>query len=372
VIPQRGVYTVGNRQFFNKVPALQYATETESQVTWSYGDEYFSQFDWETEPTESLSQLYIDRCQQLRDDYDYLILYYSGGSDSHNILTHFIKSGIHIDEVVSFYPIEYYEKKHGANLSTDKKEMQNEWYYTGLPDFKNLTKLIPNTKLTLLDYTRDCVNLDIPDDWQDIVGEVLHANIAKRTSIFKDKNLLLQSEKGKVALIHGIDKPRVFTVNGDWYFAFLDLIAGLTPALPRSLLNSGAVTEHFYWSDKSVKMLIKQAHAVKKFWLSNSTTFPPPQQKKISFEIRQIYDNITRSIVYPYWRKEIFQIDKPTSLWFNDTEIWIFDESKKVSTFWNDFYMQLTSSIDKKYMQSSLENKNPDGFVGFWSKWHKI
>jgi len=200
----------------------------------------------------------------------------------------------------------------------------------------------------------------------------LHPNIAKRTSLFKHKSLLAHAEKGKVALIHGIDKPRVFNVEGKWYFAFLDLIAGISPALPKDLINSGAVTEQFYWSDKSVRMLIKQAHTVKKFWQTTPLPISPPSQKKIDFNIRQIYDNITRNLIYPYWRKEIFQIDKPTSLWFNDTETWIFNESEKTSKFWWDFYNETVTSIDKKYFRQSHDKSIVDGFTGFWSKWHEL
>ena len=45
-------------------------------VSWHYNDTFFSSFDWTKEPKESLSSLYIKKAEQLRNDYDYLILMY--------------------------------------------------------------------------------------------------------------------------------------------------------------------------------------------------------------------------------------------------------------------------------------------------------
>ena len=76
-IKQAGVYTVGEKQFTNKVKALMYSSEhniPRYQLSWSYGDDYFSAFNWQEEPTESLSYYYTGRCRQLREKYDYLIL----------------------------------------------------------------------------------------------------------------------------------------------------------------------------------------------------------------------------------------------------------------------------------------------------------
>ena len=50
---------------------------------------------------KSFDELLKERCIQLRDKYNYLILYFSGGSDSETTLQSFIRSGIHLDEIVT-------------------------------------------------------------------------------------------------------------------------------------------------------------------------------------------------------------------------------------------------------------------------------
>ena len=63
----------------------------------------FSKCDWTTEPEPGvpLSEYYRRRAQQIRDKYDYVVLLYSGGPDSNNILHAFVHNGIKIDEIVN-------------------------------------------------------------------------------------------------------------------------------------------------------------------------------------------------------------------------------------------------------------------------------
>lgn len=110
-----------------------------------YYDNLFSQFDWKTEPTVSLQQLYKERAQQIRDDYEYVILCYSGGNDSSNILETFYFNDIHIDEIVVV----------GA-LSQDKTKNTDDnhnadIYLNVIPTLNSMN--LPNTKITVVDYT---------------------------------------------------------------------------------------------------------------------------------------------------------------------------------------------------------------------------
>ena len=110
---RRGIYDVGSENFStSKILALQQADKTNQPVTWHFHDQAFSKFNWLVEPPGSLEYYYSQRCQQIRDKYDYLILYYSGGADSHNILTSFWKNKIHIDEIFVAFPVKYPEITH--------------------------------------------------------------------------------------------------------------------------------------------------------------------------------------------------------------------------------------------------------------------
>ena len=58
--------------------------------------------DWSIEPSCSLQEMYRQRAQQIRNTYDYVVLYFSGGSDSITAFNAFVKNNIHIDEVVVY------------------------------------------------------------------------------------------------------------------------------------------------------------------------------------------------------------------------------------------------------------------------------
>ena len=93
-----GFYQVGKLKFYSKFDAADLAARTNQSISWNFNDEVFGLYDWSTEPVASLPDLYRARAQQLRDQYDYLVLWYSGGADCDNILDTFVDNNIRLDE----------------------------------------------------------------------------------------------------------------------------------------------------------------------------------------------------------------------------------------------------------------------------------
>jgi hypothetical protein len=85
-----GYYNCDGLEFESKIQAFFHSLKTNKPVEWIFNDFEFNLHDWLNEPLESLDQLYDKRARELREKYDYLILSYSGGSDSHQILMSFI------------------------------------------------------------------------------------------------------------------------------------------------------------------------------------------------------------------------------------------------------------------------------------------
>ena len=87
-----GYYQVGELlTTFSKVEALGWSQRFNQPVQYRFNDLVFDSYNWTVEPAESLVQLYQRRAQQIREKYDYLVLFYSGGADSHNMLQSFGK-----------------------------------------------------------------------------------------------------------------------------------------------------------------------------------------------------------------------------------------------------------------------------------------
>ena len=161
-----GYYQVGLEYFEHKVPALLRATEIGQHPEWNFNKEAFDSVNWKQEPQESLWELYTKRAHQLREKYDYLILGYSGGSDSKNILDVFLQNGIKIDEIVSKFSI----KGMGKGYTPTKEELNYdfnapaEWEFTAKKDFQWLAEHHPEIKLTFYDWFEN-PNLTLAEDW---------------------------------------------------------------------------------------------------------------------------------------------------------------------------------------------------------------
>ena len=149
-----GYYTVGGIEFDSKIRALTYANQIKVHPQWHFNDSEYDTYNWSIEPAASLDDLYDRRARQLREQYDYLILSYSGGADSHNILISFIRQGLHLDEIV----VNTMEKgnKRSTIISKSNIKAENaaaEHELQTMPRLKEAARLIPNTKITICDLT---------------------------------------------------------------------------------------------------------------------------------------------------------------------------------------------------------------------------
>ena len=92
---QFGYYTVGsNFKTYSKLLAVEEMRRTGVHLEWHFNREQYANYEWTQEPVESLDELYRQRAQQIRDSYDYIVIFYSGGADSWCMLDTFIKNDI--------------------------------------------------------------------------------------------------------------------------------------------------------------------------------------------------------------------------------------------------------------------------------------
>ena len=114
----KGVYTCNGRPFFNKLEAILEANQSGRHIEWDYHDSIFGTASWDLDPPVALEELYRQRALQLREAYDHLVLFYSGGVDSWYILKTFIKNKIKLDEIYMFGAFEAEEQEY-ARLGSD-------------------------------------------------------------------------------------------------------------------------------------------------------------------------------------------------------------------------------------------------------------
>ena len=97
-----GYYTVGDFRSYSKFEAASVHEKTSKPLLWNFNRVTYDCYDWTQEPPESLNELYRIRAQQIREKYDYLVLWFSGGADSTNVLDAFLKNNIKLDDVATY------------------------------------------------------------------------------------------------------------------------------------------------------------------------------------------------------------------------------------------------------------------------------
>ena len=328
-----GFYQVGEFRTYSKFEAIEHHAKTGTKLHWNFNDKVYESYDWTQEPTESLSELYRQRAQQLREQYDYLVLWFSGGADSTNILNSFINNNIKLDEVASFVNYE---------ATCDKFSYLNaEIYHVAAPVVDVAKQKQPWLKHTVIDISKMTMDMfeatSSKFDWIYHVNSYVNPNAAARRDIkLKIPHWTKMFDHGKrVGFIYGIDKPRVNGLNGKYYFKFADMIDNSVSAECQMLDREWEFNELFYWTPDNFKIVIKQGHTVKNY-LKSVTEISPfiidkfDPTSTVSFMFNKKIHWLTspglHTLIYPRWTQALYQL-KPASVIFTDRDTWFFNLS---------------------------------------------
>lgn len=375
-------WKVSDKVFSNKFDALLEATKNKKDVTFHYYDEIFERYDKSLLGKNSLKTLYKARAQQLRDDYDYLILYFSGGADSYNILRTFIDNQIKLDEVCVKWPMAVIEKNMYSPNNQDKSAFNylSEWDYAIKPVLEELKNSHPEIKIQITDWSKNLddtffneENFRKANAWNDV-------EVAYTLAISENEIDLIDRGK-QVAAIYGIDKPILALINGNWLCSFLDASIGIGAPLDH---NQNSI-EYFYWTPKMPELPLEQAHTlctyidnhpdIKKFFFNETYSDWSQEQKNISV---QMQNDIIKSVIYDTWDFR-FQSDKPIRKDRTDKQFWIFSnlELKMYKQSFIDMNDLFLRQLDEKFIDIETEGYQIKGKIrGLFkyckSKWHFV
>lgn len=330
-----GYYRVNNLEFLSKVEALEVAYKLNQPITFHYNDEVFSSYDWSKEPKDSITSLYHQRASQLRNEYDYIVIFYSGGADSHNMLMSFINAGIIPDEIVSF---------HSYEGDSDKLSVANrETFETAIPWVEHLKEnsQLPHSVLhRIIDLTQTILNFSKTIDWKNFryyintvpsINNVARAHLRKS---IKEWQTIIDSGK-RLALVWGHDKPRVAERSNKWIAEFVDVIDNCRSGWLQMEEQSGWYDELFYSSFKLPEIVIKQSHLVK-----NYLSLCPNNDFKLTKKVTGLgqhdrsgqtwwltQDGLS-AIIYPYFNPKLYYEPKPMNSIYSKRDTWFYEKSE--------------------------------------------
>jgi hypothetical protein len=370
----KGIYNCNGKNYYSKLEAILQANTSGQQISWDYHDQHFSRYDWSKEPTQSLPDLYRDRAQQLRDNYDYLVLFYSGGVDSTTILNAFVHNNIPIDEIYVFGAFRFEEAQYGK-LGWDP----SPGYYTrevaqALPMVKKLTQN-SKVKITVYDWGQDIVEAAKDLDWIWRAGTRFDPTCMVRSrfhKIIREHNEMVHRGK-RVGFVYGVDKPRLLRDNNSIYFAFLDIIMTLGAMPTNDILGEyWENDEYFYWTPNFPEIAIKQSHVLTR-WLKarNRLHLIRNMNNPAQFHDDKYYYEVNRAVYQDMgWDFNTWQIQKPTNMIYSEMSQWLFDGSFETEKQkWESSLWELERQIGLKWFNNNTVN---EGLRGHLSKLYKI
>lgn len=364
-----GYYVCDNLEFDSKIQACMHAVQVKKPVVWIFNNSIFNSYDWTVEPEHDLDYYYNLRARQIREQYDYVVLSYSGGADSHNVYEAFRRQHLHIDEII----VNNVERAGKSLLDESSSRafdsLASEYKQQILPRLQEITKQVPKTKITIADQSDTLFQtFELAGDasWVLDKRECVHPANVTRFNYLHFNEIRKRFDKNyRIALVLGIEKPRTIIYRSELLMRFADRVANMITAAEHLKHYTNSTVEYFYWSPDCVPLLIKQGHVIKR-WLENN----PTQQmnwyvENSTAESYRIYQEpMLRSIIYTTWNQTWFQAEKSTFDWYSEFDQFFqvgYSDSRAYH-IWKEGLNYLEKNLQPFLRKSDILNK-VDGFM---------
>jgi len=332
-----GFYVYDDKRFFTREDAFDYALirqDYDVKLKYYYNNDVFEKCDWMAEPDFDIGLLYKIRAQQIRDKYKYVVLAFSGGSDSTQVLWSFLKNNIFIDEIQVANLHKMTKNLDRADMLRDNEfQILLEYELAALPMLKKVLELSPKTKITIVDAS-DLLHDQLSTGKYTIIGNngrIKHQYPRISSSmgpnnqwwqLFYTTNYERSKDKNSMCIVRGMEKPALHIKNNSLFFHFTDQTMVTTASLNLREFAATYTTEDFFWSRDMPLIPIKQSHIIKKrletdrkyyeFFtqsreeLKNHNSVKPIHSSAIMLE------RSFSSMIYPDWNPQTYAGPKPT------------------------------------------------------------
>lgn len=280
-------------------------------IKYVFGGENYANYTWDKTPVEDLQTLYKQRAEQLRDTYDYLVLAWSGGSDSNQMLWSFFNNGIYPDMVVTWSQL--WSGRIGGfvdtmcNANKEAVMMQNI-----------IHDLVSGTKVPYrqVDYTINYDKIYYDADWPFRVHQMRapHANAqgyCAHGEFWDDK----VPENANAAVVYGMEKPQLqIDDNNNVYCYNKDSVtANWMDPWMYTYRYRGLAVEQFYDTPDMPAVSAKQSHQMLDYFSDNQDQIDACLKFGPQYD-RLLTQQVMKSHLYDYpWKNKEFSIGKGNS-----------------------------------------------------------
>ena len=193
-------YICNNKKFVSKLEVLREHKQSKQAMQFCIPTAYHD-YDFTIPPKESIEELCKQKALNLRATNDKIVIWYSGGCDSHYVLNTFLKNNIKVDEI------------HMVKSGFSNADYEIEKY--AIPFVKKL-----NIKTVVHEPTLDYYEKRYVGNKKQLGSTNEYWHHFRLNNDFE--NLQHHNTEG-VAHIFGKEKPTLCFIDGKWYVYFLDV-----------------------------------------------------------------------------------------------------------------------------------------------------
>lgn len=349
-----GCWICAGTAFASKLEACKFsATNGNADVKFYYHNHIWESFDKTLLGKVPLCDLYLERAQQLRDKYDHLVLHYSGGADSHNILHTFLSNNIKLDEICVKWAKPLVDGKFYTPNTLDKsaRNAASEWDFVIKPVLDKLACTHPGIKITIVDFM-DSHEMGHNVSFSENRIIEMNASRGALGTYMLRMNPNVEDAMGKkhAGHIFGIEKPLLLLIDDRIYFQFAD--TSLEPAIMIRGQNENSV-ELFYWTPDLPLLPMEQAYQsalfIDRYVKERSSVLSAPGSGLPTSPAFVMQSKIHKAVLYAdSWDESTFQVGKPNpdrSDWYH----WIHEtpELCDLVSAWKIAMNNVTSGIHR-------------------------
>lgn len=304
-----------------------------------------------------LWRLYQLRCQQIRNAYDYCVIFYSGGSDSDNILRAWISAGCKLDEI--------------ATIKIPADQSANgvfDWAVEVPQVVEPTIKLLQSQGLAFryreinsVIHTIDYLTRNINDYFYHASQSFSPNNTMKSRLRDSVRDYQVMIDKGcRLCFIWGSDKPQIRydATQDQWFFDFVDIVDNCVSPDVQERYDQGWYDELFYWTPDMPEIVVKQAHVLKRWCTTqHDPQFYQPTAGPYGYNKRLKAWLTAASVklaVYPRWNPATLVAPKPRFgsvrpdrgyMVYSERDAWLFGTEGDLQRRYDDQVKSVTAYL---------------------------
>lgn len=359
--PNLGHYQVAGKIFYHKISALYEASRSNLDPTWHFHEDVYGSIPWQADCPFILKDLYHARARQLRERYDYLVLSFSGGSDSWTALNSFVEQDLLVDEIFVRWPMSLVRGRYRPNTQNlHASNILSEWDYTIEPLLRDIQIKMPKAKIVISDWSDGLLTQEVVDDDWELIDDFMNPGYIPKVRAISDHEKKVLDSGRTSAVIFGVDKPLMVSNKGMLQVFFLDHLSNRRIPGP-----DNRHCELFFWSPELPEIVWCQARMIFDWLCQNPEHLALiDANQPWNHARKQIWDDLIRNIIYKdYVRMQMFQVHKPTQYVFNEMDQFM-DQYKQARYYqsWHHGLTNVKNSISDRFLDFRDER-----WIGFRS-----